>query len=254
MSASGRIIRRSGGGTQLAYSWVNAASYGALPGSPPTDTIGFITSIPVVNVYPTNENPSGLGEGDVLLRQGNPSSVRINMLKTGRLDLYPSGAYQNQSGVLVPIDSYVYQAGAWKAIFASFYEPGSIPSAIADYLMHRFTGTSSTLTKGAGSITYAQTGTSTRGWAYSRNKINITPLKTIRFYAKVGTGGGTSGRVGVTPEYGVISTSVYTSFNDATFAVRTVDVSTLVGEYHIAFGIPETLLAQSVEVQYIRGN
>ena len=228
--AQGIICRRGGGGASLAFAWVNAATFGALPSSPPENTIGFISSIPVANTpYLSNEAISGLQEGDVVLKHGSYSNARINILKKGRVDLYPSGAYQYQSGILVPIEAYLYQDGAWKRIYVLFYENNTFPAVVGDFIVQ---GTG-TLTKNADYMNYGLSNQS--GHIRSVNMVDLTRINTIYFY-----GGGTHATVAAnmnvaTTAAGASAASVNLPVASA-WAWRTLATDGLSGDHYIRFG------------------
>lgn len=230
----------SGGGTQLAYSWVNAASYGALPGSPPAGTFGFITSITVGAVYPTNEDLTGLVEGDVVLRHGAHSNARINILKTGRLDLYPSGAYQYQSGLLVPIDSYLHDGSAWKRVYVLFYKNNTFPAIVGgNFAAHKTSsGGTLTLTKNADHMALAFS--SARGWCTSVSPVDLTNMSSIGFF-------GSGSHLSVVTNF-----NIHTNYTDTSFTSSVslpvnnqhnwvfMDVSARTGSFYLRFGITST--------------
>lgn len=222
------------GGAPLNLGWVNATSYANLPSGKPANTLGFITSITVPNVYFSNETLTGLTQGDVVVKQDIASTGRFNALYAGRLDIYPSGAYQYQSGILVAIDSYLYDGSAWKQNYVLFYENNTFPAIIGDFLAHKSSGTSATLTKNAGNMTIALS--AAQGWAYSQNVVNLTNLSKLWFY-------GSGSHLTTTTVVGLATTYSATA-NDAAANLPansqdnwvSIDVSALNGNYYIRFG------------------
>lgn len=232
------------GGDDLNFGWVNASAYANLPSGKPANTLGFITTITVPNVYFSNETLTGLTQGDVVVKQDIASNSRFNILNTGRLDMYPSGAYQYQSGILVAIDSYLFDGSAWKQNYVLFYENNTFPAIIGDFLAYKSSGTSATLIKNALSAQISLS--AAQGWAHSQNVVNLTNLSKLWFY------GATSHLT--TPTYfGVDAT--YSATSNARQIVLPVnsqwnwvyiDVSDLNGSYYLRFGKFDTTASLSV--------
>ena len=239
-----------GGGDAVNFSKVNAASYAALPSGKPVNTIGIISSVAVAKIYPTNETVSGLAQGDVVIRLGSTSNTRFNVLKVGRLDLYPVACYQYQSGVLTYVESYLYDGSSWKSIQAVFYDSGTISPSVGDFLLYFFAGSSATLTKGATEMTYAQTGTTTKSWAYSQNKINMTPFKTLHFYGK-DINSGSASKFGAAPNNGSGTGVLQVTTVSTAYVDLTVDVDSANAEYHIYFGTWDAFSARTTYVNKI---
>lgn len=216
------------GGARLNYTVVSAASVAALPSAPSENTVCLITSVSIGEVYPTNEALTGLQNGDVILRQFAPSNTRINALKKGRLDLYLSGAYQMQSSVLVPVESYLYQDSAWKRIYILFYKNSTYLPIVGGYAR----AGAATLTQESDNLKLSMANQG--GFVYSVNQIDLTNINTIWFY------GGSSANV-------IAYLNVSKSTTDNTYGAQVVlpkqgnawvslDVSALTGSYYLRFG------------------
>lgn len=81
------------------------------------NTIGVVTTTPIVNYYFQSSTPATLAEGELWFYTGNHrDAIKINALKNHNLELYPILARQMESGVLVIKPTYVYQNGIWNNI------------------------------------------------------------------------------------------------------------------------------------------
>lgn len=222
-----------GGGADLNYGWVNSASYATLPSGKPVNTLGFITSTAVPNVYWKNSTVTGLVTGDVVMREGVYSSTPFNIVSAGQLYVYPTGAYQYNGSVLVPIDCYWYSGSAWTLCAAIFYNEGTIPANVNDYLAYKSGGTTATITKNADNVQFSLTSAS--GWGYSQYAIDFTYITKLWVRAKVTA---PSMFVGTIPAYnsstGLVSVSVSET---VTYADYSLDVSAVTGNQYIAFGL-----------------
>lgn len=224
--AFGRV--NTGGGAGLNLKWVIAATPAGLPSTAQADTIGFITSITVRKVYPSNETITGLQEGDVVMKQFSPSNTRINVAKTGRFDLYLSGAYQYQNGSLVPIESYLYNGSVWNRIYILFYKNSTYLPIVGGFAA----AGASTFTQESDNLKLYMNNTG--GWVRGTSMIDLTDINTIWFY------GGSSANV-------TAYLNVSKSTTDNTYGAQVtlpklgngwvaMDVSALTGTWYIRFG------------------
>lgn len=234
-----------GEGSDLNLEWVTATSFANLPSGKPANTLGFITSIAIPNMPRfSNETESGLTQGDIVVKEDIASNAKFNILANGTLFIYPSGAYQYQSGILVPIDSYLYDGSAWKQIYVLFYENNTFPAIVGDFLAYKSSGTSATLIKNALSAQISLS--AAQGWAYSQNVVDLTNLSKIWFY-------GATSHLTTLTAFGVASTYTATS-NAAQVGLPvnsqwnwvSLDVSALNGTYYLRFGKFDTTASLSV--------
>jgi len=221
------------GGTSLNYRVISAASYAALPSAPAENTIGLITSTAVKDVYVTNETVSGMVDGDVVIRHGSRSNTVLNILQSGRHDMYLSGAYQRQSGVLVSIESYLYTSGAWKRIYVLFYENNTFPAVVGDFVVQ----TAGSLTKAA---TYMDFQLSAQaGWARSQNLIDLTRINTLYFYG-AGSHATVSPVVEASVTAGGAAAAAASLPHANAYAWTALNVASLTGDHYIRFGYSAT--------------
>lgn len=223
----------SGGGTQLAYSWVNAASYAALPATPPENTIGLITSTAVPNVYFQNDTVIGMSAGDVVIRQGIVSSNPFNILPSGKLFINASGAYQYNGSLWVSIPAYLFNGTAWVLLCELYFDSGTLYPSIGGFSTHKVSGTTVSYANSGGQASVSVA--SAAGWAYSFYQINLTPISTLWFRARTNDGNQIS--FGVIPTHNSFTGAIYLNVGSAALQTRGLDVSGATGMYYLFFGI-----------------
>lgn len=235
------------GGAPLNYGWVTATSYANLPSGKPANTLCFITSTAVPNVYWKNSTVSGLVTGDVVMREGVYSKTPFNILSIGQLYVYPTGAYQYNGSILVPIDCFWYSGSAWSLCTAIYYDNGTIPSNVNDYLSYKSSGTTITLTKNAGDMLLAAS--SAIGWAYSQYPVDLTYINTLWVTAKVSANGMFFGVLSASnSSSGLVSVNV----SSTAYADYSLDVSAITGNKYLAFGTTAST-TRDIYIQKIRG-
>lgn len=242
----GKIL---GGGTSLNYGWINATSYANLPSGKPANTIGFITSTAVTNVYFQNGTVSGMATGDVVIRQGVTSSAPFNISQSGKLYINASGAYQYNGSIWVPVSAYLYNGSSWVLISEIYYDNGYIPSNVNAFIAYLASGTSATVTLNADNVQFSVN--SAQGWAYSQYKVDLTNINTLWFRAKVNNVTGLF--AGWLDTYNSLAGASVTVTATAAYTDYSLDVSAVSGLKHIAFGTPGGATTRTIYVNKIWG-
>lgn len=235
------------GGVPLNYDWLTATSFANLPSGKPANTIGFITSTAVPNVYFQNGTVSGMSTGDVVIRQGVTPSNPFNIHPTGKLYINVSGAYQYNGTLWVPISAYLYTGSAWVLLSEIYYDNGYIPSNIGTFLAYKIAGTTATVTLNADNVQFSVS--SAYGRAYSQYKVDLTHISTLGFRAKVNNEAGMW--AGYLDEYDASGSSTLVTAT-ADYADYYLNVSAATGMKHIAFGVSAST-TRSIYVKKIWG-
>jgi hypothetical protein len=237
------------GGLQLNYGWVNAADYANLPSGKPANTIGFITATPIPNPPKfKNGTVSGMVSGDVVVKQGITSSTPFNIVQNGEIFINPTGAYQYNGTLWVPVDMYIFDGTSWNLTSAIFYDNGFVPNDVGNYIAYKSSGTTATVIFNADNVQLAVS--SALGWAYSQYKVDLTHISKLWFRAKVNNVGGMF--AGWLNSYNSLDGVSIAVTNTDAYADHSLDVSAVTGEKYIAFGAIASM-SRSIYVNKIWG-
>ena len=128
-----------------------------------------------------------------------------------------------------------------------YYDNGTIPANVNDYLAYKSSGTTVTVTKNAGDMLLAAS--SAIGWAYSQYAVDLTYVNTLWVTAKVSADGMF---FGVLPNYNSAASLVKVNVSSGIYANYSLDVSAITGNKFIAFGT-DASTTRNIYVQKIWG-
>lgn len=173
------IIRLGGGGVELGFRIVNAAS---LPGAVTNGNLVIISSTPIgdwqigAGVLPSykSDGTGALANGDVCIVIGTSSVGAFNALTTGKIMVYPLAAYQHNGSTWVEKPAYIGRSGSW-IDFAHIF---LLQNGIALVSATEYEADGGVVTQGAGGCTIVKTGGASGG-AYIDLPINFTGVNTV---------------------------------------------------------------------------
>ena len=195
----------------------------------------------------------GDATGQVWIETGSTSSAEFNALKKNAIQVYSMGAKQVVGGEWVDRSATIYQGGAWKNFRKYLFNDGDQCLALTGGWHADLASISPYVGNGGGVVidtTIAmriyQVSEYYQGAAIctTKNKIDLTDVKTITVKASVATNKGASDSfcIGASANYTPWNTSGYwncAAYKQLTYGTdkeTVLDVSALSGSFYIAFG------------------
>lgn len=197
------------------------------PADPSENTIWVNTDIPVSSYAFQTLAPDDPDEGMLWIITGTSSSISFNVLKKNSVVVYPISAKQYVGGEWRNASAYIYQAGKWIEFSKTFdgylFNNGSVNEDITGGWVPRdsLAAVGEVLSGYEGNVPSQYAGTCS-----TANKIDLTDYKTVKANR---TGGN-----------GTMALYLGESVNSGPYVISTttgelsLDVSDLVGEYHIS--------------------
>ena len=197
------------------------------------NTIGVVTTNPITGWYFAAEQPENMTEGEVWFKTGTSSNVNFNALKQKSIMVCPLCAKQMVSNELKDVTAKSYQNGEWVDWNRYLYDSGN---ECTDITGGWVAGDSATINKATSEMSVKSNVDNGYRYLLTKNKIDVTPYKTLHAIAKIGTGGSSSdkGNIGVS-ENGT-TTSGSTSFTNTEYQEVTYDLSSQDGLFYIRVG------------------
>ena len=199
-------------------------------------------------------------EGMVWISTGTSGPIQFDALKKNGIQVCPISAKQYVNGAWVDVPAMSYQNGTWVEWVTVLYNSGNQCASI--------TGGYGTLAPSGGFWTYSDVKFDTDritfngatsgnyvSYAVTKNKIDLTEYKkiTLKVVGFAATGAYACGRLGATA-----TNTSWESLHDNATALATfeggttgdvvLDVSSLTGEYYVAFGLDSQSSGGKLEV------
>lgn len=235
----------AGGVSALNFKVVGGTSQ---PVNPKENTIWVNTDTGISGWVFSATEPKSPVEGTVWISTGTSSTVEFNALKKNGIQVYPISAKQYISGAWANVTAKSYHGGAWKEWIQYIYNKGDQFTDI--------TGGFTTIPKsgtywdGSPQVSYnadhiafsGSSGASYVSYTSTVNMIDLTNIKTVVINVASFTGGDyTHGRIAATKTRDSQNSihgnaAALKQFEITDTGEIELDVSSLSGDYYIAFG------------------
>lgn len=215
-----------------------------LADTPKENTIGVITSIPITGYHFGTEEPSPAAAGMVWITTGTSSDIEFNALKKNAIQVYPLSAKQQDGSAWVDVTALSYQGGEWVDWIVYLYKDGGeFEESTGGWEISKSCG--GTISKNDDSIAfdvYGVAAANSYGVANTVAMVDLTNVSelTINSDWLVSTSGAIN--TYTWPRFGVSKTKPrsYSEVCSPTAYIssgKTLDVSSLTGEYYIFVGV-----------------
>lgn len=257
------ILNLGGGGTSLNFDVKAYATEEALlAATPKENTIGVITTTEITGWVFSATEPENPSEGMVWISTGSSSAVEFNALKKNGIQVYPLSAKQYVSGAWVDVTAMSYQGGEWVEWWnGEVYEEGvqhlpltyylrGAPEPVFEesFISLKWTNSSSgaVLVHTVDKYDVAKFNTLTLRYSYLKNHAYQTSYVQVGLISDidVNKNGSLVNPVAVAGITLKDKTTVYT--NDKFVA----DISSVEGQYYIAFSIGQDNSGNSITRSY----
>ena len=215
------------------------------PSNPKENTIWVDTDAEITSWVFSATEPTEPTEGMVWIFIGTSSTVEFNALKNNDIQVYPISAKQYISGAWVDKTAESYQSGAWAEWIEHLYNSGAIVEELA-FVKKAISGNSGT--NQTPTITYNadnfviqnEAARHDGGIVYFPTMVDLSKYKTIEAVMSMECATNKAGALCVYSSLsgGYSTDNVVASVNvdnDTSMRTRTIDVSSLNGNYYIGF-------------------
>ena len=235
------IINMTGGGGGAALNFKVVPGL-TQPGTASENTI-WVKTERIGAWYFSATEPEEMQEWDVLFQTGTESDVEFNALRKNGLQVYPIFAKQYVSGSLVKVPALIYQNGEWVSLWnGELYDHGKEFEFETGGWKLVKEGSNGSLSNTGDELMLTCGGASNGVSAFTKNKIDLTNVKTVYFNVSTRTYNGGNNYSNIIVTNAGNSAWSHTSNPAASKGLGannkgefSVDVSALSGEYYVAF-------------------
>lgn len=254
------IFNMTGGGTSLNFEVVAYATENELNADTPREnTIGVVTTEPITGWYFSTTQPENMQPGEVWIATEKSSNAEFNALKKNNLTIYPVSAWQMSSGNLVSVPCKCFQDGNWDELWdGTLFDKGNRYETFTGGWESKsgvYMATTSKVAPTIGdTLLVAGTGSSNCSTVTTKNKIDLTGFRAIKFNVvnvKLVSSSGGIASIHESEQCNILSQSI-SSVNLYPAGEHAIDISSINKECFISIGVNNARMAEVDKIWLVR--